>query len=211
MATRTNQVVLQEANPSKIDATFNVVGLGKAFGNIPRHVRGTLQTATSFSLPDNAKCLAVLAAYATAGTATGAKAPTTGTPAVGEVGVSPTGNILFNGTDAVTDAEIAYVAVEGDLVEAQMTVAADGTTQLPGDRSAVLLISASLDDNTSAPGSKTVVARGGAPAVGEAALSNDGQIIFNGTDVGASPGTATVKYIEWATTVSDQLNAESNQ
>jgi hypothetical protein len=208
---RTNIQVLQEANPSKVDATFNRVGLGDAFGNITRNTRGTV-TTNELALPNDAKALVVLHAYATAGTTAGEKTGVDGgAPLAGEVSVTPTGDIIFNATDAVTAAEVTYVAVEGDLVTAQIAVTAAGATDLPGERTAKLLIEASLDFGSSS-GAKTVVARGSAPGAGEAAIGDDGEIAFNGTDVGASPVTATVTYIEFpAETVSEALSADSAQ
>ncbi len=210
---RSNQQVLDEANPSKIDGSFNNIGLGSAFGNIARHTRGTV-TTNVLTLPDAAKALALVVVFATVGTSAGAKTPVLGgAPAAGEVSISADGNVVFNATDAVTEAEVVYLAAEGAVVEAQVPVLADGSTQLPNSRSAVVLITASLDDDADSAGPKTVVARAGTAAgVGEAKLSLTGQFVFNSADVGADPVTATVKCIEYPTeTVSDALQADSNQ
>ncbi len=209
---RSNQQVLEEANPSKIDGSFNNIGLGSAFGNIARHTRGTVATNV-LTLPDAAKAVALITVFATVGTSAGAKTPVSGAPSAGEVSISADGNVVFNATDAVTAAEVVYLSAEGAVVEAQVPVADDGSTQLPNSRSAIVLISASLDDDADSAGPKTVVARAASAAsAGEAKLNLAGQFVFNTTDVGSDPVTATVKYIEYpAETVSDALQADSNQ
>jgi hypothetical protein len=47
----------------------------------------------------------------------------------------------------------------------------------------------------SAPGVKAIVARGGTPGAGDAALDDTGQVAFASADVGASAETVRVKYV----------------
>jgi hypothetical protein len=96
-------------------------------------------------LPDDAKALTVLRATAIAGTSTPGSLvvdlqatndtnfATGGTgPAEGHIGVSPSGDIVTNATDAWTAVDVTYVPDSYDVVELQLpVVAATGVCTIP--------------------------------------------------------------------------------
>lgn len=191
---RTVQTVLDESNPNKAPDALHGVKVGTALAVVPRYVQATVASHT-LTLPNTAKCAAVMAAYSMAGTLTGRLTPVIGsTVATGEVGISVTGNVLFASADAVTSAEVIYMPQEGDTVTESIPVSSAGVGTPLASKTAVILISANLTTGSST-GAKTVVARGGSPSAGQACVSNTGLISFNATDAGASGGLATVTYV----------------
>lgn len=191
---RSIQTILNESNPNKAPDALHGVLAGTALAIIPRYVSGTVSSHT-LTLPNTAKCAAVLAAFSTAGTLKGRLTPVKGsTVATGEVGISVTGNILFATADAVTGAEVIYMPQEGDTVTESIPVTSAGVGTPLASKTAVILISANLTSGSST-GAKTVISRGGSPSAGEACVSYTGLISFNATDAGASGGYATVTYV----------------
>jgi hypothetical protein len=194
--TRSLKKVLDEANPNKVPSALQEYQAGKAFELIPRYVRGTVSSDV-LELPEEARAAQVLAAHAIAGSATGYVTPQTpeaGAGSAGQCAVTPDGNVIFNSTDAVTDAEVWYVPREGEIFEETVDVTAGGAATLLQSRQAVLLLEAELLDGSS-PGSKTIVARGSSPSAGEAALDTDGLgVSFASADVGSSSQRVRVKY-----------------
>lgn len=192
---RTLRSAFNEANPNKLPDVNKALRMGEAMALLPRFVQGAV-TSNVLSLPDEAKAGQVLVAFARAGTSTGYKtaAAPHSTPGAGAVAVNAAGDIEFNGTDAVTAAEVLYVAAEGDVIEEEIDVAADGTASFLQSREGVVLLEAELLSGDSV-GDKTVIARGSAPAAGQAALDLLGQPVFNATDVGANVERARVKYV----------------
>jgi len=77
-------------------------------------------------LSQGARAVAVVAAYAMVGTATGQLTPVIAgaTPAAGEVGLTADGNILFAAADAVTSAQVVYLAVDGKEFSDEVSIAA---------------------------------------------------------------------------------------
>lgn len=154
--------------------------------------RGTV-TANVLSLADGVKCARVLRAFAVAGTATGEKTPDIvgAAPAAGEAAPTNDGDIAFNGTDAVTEAEVLYEPFLGTVYEETLAVAANSAA-LPSNRQALCLLEAEVLAGTD-PGAKTVVARGAAPADNQAGLALDGaSVAFAGADGATS---ARLKYV----------------
>lgn len=192
---RNVEYILDEANPNKIPSGLQVVRAGKAMKLIPRFEAGTV-TANVLTLPEDAKALHVLLAFARTGTATGWKIGVSpaATLAAGQVNVTPTGDIAFFGTDAVTGAEVWYIPMEGELVEDTIQVTAGGAGTLLGERQALRVLEAEVLTGA-APGNKTVVQRGATPAAGEAAATAPGQVAFNGADIAGTGGTARILYI----------------
>lgn len=196
--TRSNQDLMNEANPNKVASAIQVLKGGDAYGLIPRFVKGTVGTVTThvLTLPNNAKACAVLAAYSTVGTLTGRLTPVQQGTAVttGLVGITAGGDILFATADAVTAAEVQYISYEGNVITETVAVSAAGVASLGGGRSAVLLIAANLLTGTTT-GVKTINARGGsAPATTTADVSDTGGVRFAAAD--ATPGgTATITYV----------------
>jgi hypothetical protein len=103
---------------------------------------------------------------------------------------------VFQATDAVTEAEICYVPLEGELFEDEdIPVTAGGVGTFLASRDGVQLISATLNAPAATPGAKTVVARGTAsPGAGEVALLDAGNTIQFVAGEAGSICTATVTY-----------------
>jgi hypothetical protein len=188
---------LNRGNQNDLGALAQGVHLGNALGQAARTVSVAVASDAA-TLPDNAKALALIEVFATAGTTPGRKTIVAAetAPSAGEAAVGPTGDVLFNAADAVTAAVITYTSVEGAVISEQIQVAAAGTGTLLQSRQAQKLLSASLDAGTVA-GTKAIIARGdAAPATGQARLNLDGVTVeFLAADVGASPVTATITYL----------------
>jgi len=169
---------LDEATPNKRPNGIHELPAGKAFGLLPVTELVTVATNVA-TLSRPAK--AILAAFATAGTSTGAKTPVPGgSPTAGQVGIGPTGTAVFNGTDAVTQAEVTYFPAEGDEYEEEVDVTSNVGTPLSSKRGVVLLEAEALVGGS--VGAKTVVARAGTPSAGQAALNLAGNVAFAGAD-----------------------------
>jgi hypothetical protein len=189
---RTIKDVLDEANPNKLPSGAQIAKLGSALSLEPAFIDAGV-TANAIALPSAAKAALGLAAFASAGGATGPLAYVAGgAPVAGEFSVSASGDIVFAAADAVTRAEVLYLPIEGEVITESVFVAASSAA-LPSGRKAVLLLSASVVSGI-IPGAKTVVARGGAPAAGEAAINAAGTAIaFNAADVVA--GSCELTYV----------------
>lgn len=191
--TRSVRTVLNEANPNKVADALRSLPAGSALALLPRTVRGAV-VSDLLVLPDDAKAIAIVAAYAVAGGATGAFEPVLGTPAAGKVAASAGGDVEFAAADAVTQAEVVYLAAEGGVFEDLIAVDAGGTEQgtlLQGRRAAVLISAEALAGG--APGVEAVVARGSTPGAGEAAIAdNPTKVEFAAAD---AVTRARVKYV----------------
>jgi len=111
---RSARQAINEANPNLLASAIQSVRLGDGLGLIPRRVRGAV-ASNVLVLPEDAKAEVVLRAFVTAGTVSGHFSPSfdpDGVPATTTAGVNPAGNICFLSTDAVTEAEVVYVAVD---------------------------------------------------------------------------------------------------
>jgi hypothetical protein len=192
---RSLRTILNEGNPNKVGDALHALPAGSALALIPRTVRGAV-VADILVLPSTAKCAVVLSAFAVAGGATGQLAPELAgaTPAAGEAAPSVTGDVEFAAADAVTEAEVIYLAFEGTVFSDLISVDAGGTEQgslLQGRRAAVLLSAEALTGG--APGVDAVAARGTTPGAGEAVIAADPTLIeFAAADAVTS---ATVTYV----------------
>lgn len=175
---RTLIAVGNESNPNKLANFFRGVGGGNALKLVAQTYEGTV-TSNVLTLPSGARCAAVLAAFATAGTSAGAKTPIPGaSPSAGQVGIDQFGHIVFNGTDAVTSAVVVYVVAEGDTISVAAQTNGSGLAAIPSGGKARLLIAATVSG-----ADRTVIARGGTPSAGQAALTNLGTgVQFNAAD-----------------------------
>lgn len=189
-----------EGDQNKVGAFNQSVKMGSALLLGAQTVDSAV-TSDTIVLPDSAKAFSVIGGFASAGTVTGAFTPASGAPATTEIGINATGDLIFNNSDAVTQAEVVYLTVEGDVVSASAIIAS-GEALLPNTSKARLLLSATADGN-----SRTVVARASAPAAGEAAVNTAGTAIaFNAADNGLS---AVVNYIETPEeSVADRLTSD---
>lgn len=179
--TRILKTVLDEGNNNKLAAALAELPLGRTMNLVPKFYRGAV-VANVLVLPDEAKAAAILSAVRTAGTTIGYTTPvlTSAVVATNQCKVDAKGDIAFFGTDAVTEAEVVYVAVEGDLVTREIdVVAGTGVGALPSSDVGVLLLSATVLAG-GALGAKTVLPRvSAAPAAGNVALDLNGdQVLF---------------------------------
>lgn len=202
------QTALDESNPNKVPAALRELRAGEAFKLV---ARTELVTVTGNVATLSKPARAILACYASAGTAPGFKTPLqTGAPAAGQVAVGVTGTAVFNGTDAVTQAEVVYLAAEGESVTEEIDVASNVGAALQGKRAAVLLSAVSLVGTLT--GNLTPVVRGSTPTTGQAALGATGTFVFAGAD---AVTRARVTYIPLPTTaaggsVASRLAAETS-
>lgn len=197
--TRPLKDALTEANPNKLAVAAHQALLGSAMAQAMKVQKIAEVSGDVTSLADDELCDELVGVYVSAGGAPGlftvvAKGSA---PAAGEAAATPDGQVAFNAADAVTEAELVYLTPEGVLVSEEVEVAASGAVVLPASKRARMLVSADLSAAAASGGAKAVVARGSAPGAGEAAVADDGQLAFNGADVGASPVTAQVSYYAW--------------
>lgn len=188
---RSLKTIANQGDQNKLGAVFQAGRLGSAVHLIPRFFKGTV-ASNVLVLPQHARAAAVLTAFATAGTSAGAKTYVAGgTAAAGQVSINAVGNIVFNGTDAVTAAEVIYVTVEGDIIEEIVPVVSHVATPSFG-RNAVLLLEAEALAGT-LPGDKVVDLRGASIATTEAGLNFAGTgVVFATADAVTS---ARIKYV----------------
>ena len=190
---RTLAAVLNESNPNKIADALKDAKAGVALSLIPGFCTGAV-AADTLTLPSDLKALAALSVRATAAGTPGVKVlDPAGTPAAGEFGITPTGDILFAAADAVTAAEVVYVAVEGEVITETLAVVASQALLVQG-RKGVLLLGATVLVGVTLGPIPTVIARGSAPGPAETCFTNDGMaLFFNMADVVA--GSVSVTYV----------------
>jgi hypothetical protein len=129
MIERTLKEAANESNPNKVPQVFRNRG-GDLMNSSLRYYRGTV-SSNRLVLPDGAKAAVLLNGVNIAGTGgTGpidvqAEDVTLG---AGEAKVAPNGDILFFATDAITEAEVWYLAYGEDPVTLEIVV--DPTTGL---------------------------------------------------------------------------------
>lgn len=190
---RTLRAVMNESDANKMPSAMQLLGMGEAMNLVPRTFRGTV-TSDVLTLPQTARCAVLLKAYAVAGTVKGEFTPLKQGATVATTQAAPNnvGNVVFLTADAVTEAEVVYLAFEGTVFSDLCAVASHTATLLQGRRAAVLLAATALAGTS--PGGKTVVARGtAAPTAGNVALQDaPTSVKFNSTDAITS---ATITYV----------------
>lgn len=187
---RTLAAVLNEANPNKLPVAAQVARLGSVLKLSPAFVRGAV-ASNVLALPEGRRAVAILYAYAVAGTVTGQLTPVVGpAPATTEVGITDDGQIAFQATDAVTEAEVVYVSAEGEIFEEVIPIATNVGTPLASRKGLILLEAEALVGTVT--GVAAVEARGTTPGTGEAALTDEGDVEFAAADAVTS---ARVKYV----------------
>lgn len=98
---------------------------------------GGVAVGQSIQLPDDAKGLTLLRAYARGGTGTHGPlvvdAPDSwaGAPAARHVAISPSGDLVFHAADAWTNVDVAYEPEKYDTFEVTLAVPASGILPLP--------------------------------------------------------------------------------
>ncbi len=180
---QTLREALNAGQPNELGVGARSVGMGNALGAGVRFMRGEV-VGNVMTLPDTAKAAVLLGGYkADAGTP-GPFTVVIGATAPGEARVNATGDIEFDGGDAVTEAEVYYASQQGEYVCLELSCdPATGIAVLPGGYLATGLVSADVATG-GAPGPKTVVRRGTTPpAAGSASLaSSGGAVEFNAAD-----------------------------
>ncbi len=166
--------------------------------------------AGCLAMPDDAKAHALFRAYARSGTGTvGAltvDAPdayaANANPAAGHCVVGPTGDILFNGTDAWTSVDLMYLPEKYDTFELTLPVASNTLTLPTALPKALLAMEIEALAGTSV-GKKIVDPPGTAVAAGHAALNAAKlAVVFQATDAVTS---ARVKFAATAAVDVDAL------
>jgi len=178
-----------------------------------RSVRGNTADGTlasdTIALAEADRALFASSAYVAAGASTGVFAPSAVgvAPAAGQVGVSPTGELVFNAADAVTDAEVTYTTIDADdPVDLQNLPVVAGVLTLPSSLRAALILSAQDVTIPDTPVTLTPLFRGATPAgATEVAVGDDPNTLVFDPAVTA----ATVRILpQSARTLNDRLNAQ---
>lgn len=187
---------LDRAHPTGLPDHLRKLHLGQVLaghlpqqlvGKVPATRTGELSTVLSLGLPYWSRAQRVLRATVRtvgSGSVLGELSPINKdvTPSTGEVGVTPSGDIAFLGTDAATLVDVTYVPVAGDVVELTLPAPA-GVLTLPAAvvaRNPLLLLEATATAGTNL-GRKIVLAPAAAVvATTKAALAiNRGAVYFN--------------------------------
>lgn len=187
---------LDRAHPTGLPDHFRKLRLGQALaghlpqqlvGKVPALRTGELTTVLSLGLPYWSRAARVIRATVrtvSGGAVLGELTPINHdvTPSTGEVGVTPSGDIAFLGTDAATLVDVTYIPVAGDVVEVTLPAPA-GVLTLPAAlvaRHPLLLLEATATAGTNL-GRKIVLAPAAAVvATTKAALAiNRGAVYFN--------------------------------
>lgn len=183
--------VINEGQIGKLPNALEQCAAGTLFSCVPRFIRATV-ASNKIVLPENAKAAVVLACYVTAGTVNGRfSAVFDSTPATTQVSVDPTGDLVFFADDAVTEAEVHYVAHEGQVFEDVIQVASNSGAPLSGRKIQVLLEAESLAGT--ATGALTVQDRGASAASTKAQASLTGAAVGFHATQGVTK--ARIKYI----------------
>lgn len=184
---------INSANPNTFADAARVARMGSLLSQTPRFLDSVVASNT-IVLPTGAKAAQIINAFASVATSAGAKLPVVNgsTPAAGQVAVTLAGDILFNGTDAVLQAEVMYITNEGEVITELVTVAASAGLFAAG-RKSIEIRSAVVTDGVTPGTALTPIARGATPSAGEIALTVAG----TGVDVNAAnvvAGSVTVTY-----------------
>lgn len=192
--TRSALAALNEANPNKLPTLLQTLPLGQLANLAAKSIKAAV-ASNVIVLPNEAKAKWILSAFATAGTVTGfmTSVQSSATLATTQVKVDAKGDIAFFATDAVTAAEVTYIAVEGDVVTETVVVTAGTGVANSLLIDAAQLIAATVTAGTSL-GAKTVVARAAsAPSAGNVNLDLDSKVIRFA--VADAVTAATVTYV----------------
>lgn len=157
-----------------------------------------LATLGAITLPDGAKAHSIRRATVRAGGVTGELTPVAygATPITTQIAVSPNGDIVVLGTDAITDMDVVYDVEPQFTVELVLAVAA-GVLTIPttfqpsgyagpvSNLGVVSLLEAEALAQTAGTVKKIVLVPGAAPATGQARLNvAKTQVLFNtATDI----------------------------
>jgi hypothetical protein len=186
--------------PNALPDAFRIIRLGQTLASdVKQTIRkanpdvaggnpSNLATLDVLDLPDDAKAMSIVRAYARAGAGGLGEfviAAPNATPAAGQVAVAPNGDIVFLAADAYTNVDVEFLAARGDVLEVTGQVVANVMT-LPAAVTArgVVMLTSISSSVGGAPGPKVVLAPGaGAPAAGQCRLNSaKSTISFAGAD-----------------------------
>jgi hypothetical protein len=189
---------LNVANPNDLADLIRLAKAGFGFSQcVPRSQR--LTVAANLAVPA-VPARQILRCFASVGGTMGDKTPVgpETVPAATQCAISPLGQIEFAAADAVTQCDVDYLPVEGELIEDEVIqVTAGGLGTFVNSKSCKQIVSAALVAPAGTPGAKVVVARGtlvGALAPGQCAVQ------FNGTTiqfVAAEAGVACTAIVSY--------------
>jgi hypothetical protein len=178
---------LDAANPNVLADGMRIIKIGDVVRALPTYLRKKnpdaagvsphdLATLDVLQLPDDAKALSGLRAYARAGAGALGEltvAATYATPIAGQVAVTPAGNLAFLAADAYTDVDVVYIPEKYDLLEFELTVTADVLTLPPAATTPGVIFAMEVEATVAtSTGKKIILAPGaGAPAAGQSRLN----------------------------------------
>jgi len=173
--------ILNLANPSVLADLLRKIKVGDVlrsmnaslFSKLPAADGSQLAVLFAIVLPEDAKALHIVRAYAKTGTAGVGELTVVAygvTPASGEIAVAPNGDIVTLAADALTSVDLTYTPAVQDVKEMLLPVAA-GVLLLPAGVLSVLEATVTKVSAGLATGKKVVLVPGAAPAAGEAALT----------------------------------------
>jgi len=178
------KLALDRANPNSLASMLRMVAIGDVLRNLPTYLRGKAPLAVAaypyivqsgaqaVALPDDAKGLTLFAAYGRAGTATATAltidATASSAPAAGHAKLSPSGDIMFNSTDAWTSVDAVYLPNKMDVVELFLPVIpGTGLCTLPTTQNGLPALYVSLMEAEALTGTvvgkEAILAPGAAP------------------------------------------------
>jgi len=168
---------LNAAQPNTISDGLRTARIGSLLSQTTRF-RDASVSANIMVLPDDAKAIQVIAAFASAGANTSTKSVvgSSFTLAQGEVQVTDSGDIRFFGTDAVTQAEVYYITSEGEVTTETLTIASSVGFFASG-RKGVEVLSAVVISGVTVGEVLTPDARGASPPLGAVSLATGGTAV----------------------------------
>jgi len=190
---------LNKSNPNNVSDLLRLLEAGRTLEVLPRteQLAVTAHIATPSRPARTILSCFITAAGANTGEADVSKKETI-PPAAGDCAINEDGNIQFAAADVVTECEVTYVPVEGELVEDEIiAVTAGGLGTLSGSKGAIQIVSATLNAPAVTPGAKVPEARGtaaGALAGSGCAVTLDGNGVQFVAAEAAVACTATVSY-----------------
>jgi hypothetical protein len=197
------RAALNRANLQSLPPAFQKIAIGDVlrglhvalYNQAPLAAAGNpyvIQTASSVYLPDDAKALAIVRAYARAGTS--AAGPLTvdsdeaTLPATLHCAVAPSGDLVFNATDAWTAVDVFYQPQRMDVVELNPISVASNAVVLPANQEGLPAVYFTLLEVESLAGINTGKFVVGAPAATNSTAKSacfnlaKTQVIFDSAD-----------------------------
>jgi hypothetical protein len=121
----TNRETLNRAQPGTVADQLRLLQFGDVLRALPCYLFGKAPalgnhyagpTTPAYTAPNEAKVLSVLSAYARAGSGTLGPLALDTTPGAGKFTITPSGDVIFNATDAWTLVDLVYVPLKATVV-----------------------------------------------------------------------------------------------